>query len=194
MEGNIDMKLMASVVNRDAHIPVDLWGTDKYPVDDADLIFRNSKGNIILPIAEFFGVADKARTLDYFTVSSKRSYNSDETRQHICRYLNYFEKFYDTDRELLMVMYQIKLAMDYNKGYNIEMLKNDINRYIIRNHNLYYKIRRFVSDNYLMRLSSNNHKTPNLQFEDRHAKVLYEISLMTNMYIPLITHYMYIHI
>ena len=187
------MKLMASVINRDTHIPVDLWNTKEYPVDEKDLIFRNVKGDIILPIAEFFGVEEKARTLDYFTVSPKRSYNSDETREHICRYLNYFEKFYDIDKELLMVLYQIKLAMDYNKEYNIEMLCNDINRYIIRNHNLYFKIRRFVDDNYLMSLSSNNHKTPNLQFENRHAKVLYEISLMMNMYIPVITHYMYIH-
>ena len=55
---------------------------------------------------------------------------------------------------------------------------NDINRYIIRNNRLYMLIRRFVEDNYNMHLSSNNNKTPNLQFEDRHAKILYEISLM----------------
>lgn len=184
---------MTSVVNKDAHIPVDLWDTPEYPIDERDRIFKNVKGDIILPITEFFNTGDKAKTLDYFTVSPKRSYNSDETREHICRYLNYFEKFYDKDKELLMYLYQIKLAMDYNNEYTIEMLKNDINRFIIRNHNLYYKIRRFVEDNYLMTLSSNNHKTPNLQFENKHGKILYEISLMMNMYIPLITHYMYIH-
>ena len=70
-----------------------------------------------------------------------------------------------------------------NKQYKVDMLCNDINRYIIRNKNLYFKIRRFVDDNYLMTLSSNNNKTPNLQFENIHAKVLYEISLMMNMYI-----------
>ena len=187
------MKLMTSIIDKEHHIPVDMWNTKKYPADEADKIFKNVKGDIILPIAEFFGVEEKARTLDYFTVSPKRSYNSDETREHICRYLNYFEKFYDTDKELLLILYQIKLAMDYNKQYTVDMLCNDINRYIIRNKNLYFKIRRFVDDNYLMTLSSNNNKTPNLQFENIHAKVLYEISLMMNMYIPLITHFMYIH-
>ena len=167
------MKLMTSIIDKEHHIPVDMWNTKKYPADEADKIFKNVKGDIILPIAEFFGVEEKARTLDYFTVSPKRSYNSDETREHICRYLNYFEKFYDTDKELLLILYQIKLAMDYNKQYTVDMLCNDINRYIIRNKNLYFKIRRFVDDNYLMTLSSNNNKTPNLQFENIHAKVLY---------------------
>lgn len=187
------MILMTSLVNKDNHIPVDLWDSPEYPIDEQDRIFRNVKGSIILPISDFFGAQEKSKTLDYFAVSPKRSYNSDETREHICRYLNYFEKFYDKDHELLMVIYQIKLAMDYNKQYSIDMFLNDVNRFIIRNQGLYFKIRRFVEDNYLMNLSSSNSKTPNLQFENRHAKILYEISLMMNMYIPLITHYIYIH-
>ena len=50
-----------------------------------------------------------------------------------------------------------------------------------------------MDDNYNMRLSNNSGKTPKLQFNNSHAKVLYEISLLTNMYIPLAAHYMYIH-
>ena len=44
-----------------------------------------------------------------------------------------------------------------------------------------------------MSLSSNNNKTPNLQFENKHAKILYEISLLMNIYIPLAAHFMYIN-
>lgn len=186
------MTLMASLRNYNV-IPVDLWGTEQYPADPEDIIFTNIKGDIILPISKFFKVENevKAKTLDYFSMSTKRSYNSDVTRFHICNYLNYFEKFYDKDKELLMILYEIKNCMDFNANYNKQMFMNDINRYIIRNNRLYMLIRRFVEDNYNIHLSSNNNKTPNLQFEDRHAKVLYEISLMTNMYIPLATHFMY---
>ena len=188
------MNLMVSF-NRDKSeiIPVDLWDTEKYPIDEEDRIFKNIKGDIILPIAEFFHKEDSAKTLDYFAVTPKRSYNSDTTRNHICRYLNYFEKYYDTDKQLLSIIYQIKVSMDYNKDYTVDMLCNDIDRYLIRNLDIYFKIRRFINDNYRITLNSNNNKTPNLQFEDIHAKILYEISLMSNMYIPLITHYMYIH-
>ena len=92
-----------------------------------------------------------------------------------------------------MVLYEMKLIIDYNKAYTKENFINDVNRYIVRNQNITRKINQFVDDNYMMKLSNNNNKTPNLQFEDKHAKVLYKVSLITNMYIPLATHYMYIH-
>ena len=185
------------VINKQEHIPVDEWDTDSHPIAATDRIFKNVRGEIILPLHELFG--DKtvdnpeAQQLDYFAMHSKRSYNSDETREHICKYMNYFEKFYDYNHELLMILYRIKILIDYEPSYSIDNLVDDINKYIVRNFELTRKVRRFVDDNYRMKLSSNNNKTPNLQFEDRHAKILYEISLLMNMYIPLATHFMYVH-
>ena len=192
------MAQMYRLFNRDDHIPVDEWDTPAYPISDEDRIFKNIRGEIILPIHELFGDpndpnVEEAQQLDYFAMNTKRSYNSDVTREHICQYLNYFEKYYDIDKELLMIIYEIKVSIDYIHSYSKQNFMDDINRYIIRNFNLTRKIRHFVDDNYSMKLSSNNNKTPNLQFNNKHAKVLYEISLLTNMYIPLATHYMYIH-
>lgn len=190
------MKEMCFYVDKSNHIPVDEWDSEEYPIQPEDRIFKNIRGEIILPIHELYGpsnASEEAQQLDYFAMNSKRSYNSDETREHICRYLNYFEKYYDFDKELLMIIYEIKINIDYMPTYSKQNFLDDINRYIIRNHNLTRKVRHFVDDNYTMKLSSNNNKTPNLQFNNSHAKVLYEISLLTNMYIPLATHYMYIH-
>lgn len=191
---------MVRIIEKDCNnkpigfIRVDEWDTEKYPIQEQDRIFKNIRGEIILPISKYFCENDEdKKSLDYFVMCPKRSYNSDETRTHICRYLNYFEKYYDYDKELLMIMFKIKISIDYFQSYSKENFIDDINRYIIRNFNLTRKIRRFVDDNYLMSLSSNNNKTPNLQFENRHAKILYEISLLMNIYIPLATHYMYIH-
>lgn len=186
---------MYDLVNKEGFIHVDDWDTEENPAPEEDRIFKNIKGEIILPIHELFGNPNDsadAQQLDYFAMSPKRSYNSDETREHICRYLNYFEKFYDTDKELLMVLYEIKINIDYIHSYSIQNFMDDVNRYIIRNLNITLKIRHFVDDNYLMHLTSNN-RTPNLQFNNVHAKILYEISLLSNMYIPLACHYMYIH-
>ena len=85
-------------VKKDEHIPVDQWDTEANPISDQDRIFRNIKGEIILPIAEFFcDGREESKQLDYFIMNSKRSYNSDEIRMHICKYLNYFERFYDKE-------------------------------------------------------------------------------------------------
>lgn len=176
-------------------IPVDKWDTDEFPIQDQDRIFRTIRGEIILPISEYFcGEESKDKqALDYFVMMKKRSYNSDILREHICRYLNYFEKYYDYDKELIMILFRLKILIDYNQRYSKENFMDDVNRYLIGNFNLTRKIKRFVDDNYLMNLRSNNNKTPHLQFENRHAKILYEISLLMNMYIPLAAHYMYIH-
>jgi len=186
---------MCSIVDRNAIPPVDEWGIDpKYPIAPEDIIFKNIKGDIILPIAEFFGNTDEeSQQINYFAMSPKRSYNSDKTRDHICQYLNHFEKYYDHDRELLMYMYRIKYLIDYNKKYSRENFMDDVNIYIIRNPSLTRKIKHFVSDNYQMNLSNNGGRTPNLQFNNNHAKILYEVSLMMNIYIPMATHYMYMN-
>lgn len=185
---------MCKIIDKSKHINVDEWDTDANPISPEDRIFRNMRGEVILPIAELFYRGDPERSaLNYFVMNPKRSYNSDDVRNHICRYLNYFEKFYDYDKELIMIMHRIKLNIDYIRTYEIENFMDDVNRYLIRNNQLMFKVKQFVDDNYLMKLSSNNNKTPNLQFNDSHAKVLYEISLLMNMYIPLSTHYMYIH-
>lgn len=188
------MIIMASKCKKEEHIPVDLWDTPEHPISEQDRIFRNIRGEVILPISQLINGGDEEnKQLDYFAMNTKRSYNSDKIREHICRYLNYFEKYYDVNKELLMVISKIKIAMVYNKDYTIPMFMNDVNIFIIRNNTLYPHIKHFVDDNYLMKLSSNNNKTPNLQFEDKHAKILYEISLLMNIYIPLATHYMYLH-
>ena len=185
---------MVELINNENKIPVDEWDTEANPIQDTDRIFGNIKGEIILPLAELYSDnSEESKALDYFVMSPKKSYNTDEVRDHVCRYLNYFEKFYDTDKELLMMMFRIKLSMDFLQSYKKENFVDDINRYIIKNRNLTYKIRNFVEDNYSMNLGSNNTKTPNLQFNNKHAKVLYEVSLLTNMYIPLAMHFMYIH-
>ena len=80
---------MCKTVSKENHIPVDEWDTEKYPISEEDRIFKNIRGEIILPISEFFYNGDPEKSsLNYFAMNTKRSYNSDETRTHICRYLN----------------------------------------------------------------------------------------------------------
>ena len=115
---------MVKTIPSIGNIDIDKWDIDT-PISDEDRIFRNIKGEIILPISEFFNNgSDDTRQLDYFVMRTKRSYNSDETRSHICRYLNFFEKYYDINKELLMIMYEMKILIDYNRDYSKENFMN----------------------------------------------------------------------
>ena len=82
-------------------IPVDSWVPEPQ-----DLIFKHTKGAMILPVSEFYGVTNNTN-FDCFVLSTKRCYNSDEVRNHCSLYLNYFEKFYDTEHELLLIYYKL---------------------------------------------------------------------------------------
>lgn len=182
-------KNMVITINPDTFIPVDEWDTDEKPASGDDKIFRSSRNQLILPLSEFFNT-NKDKQLDYFITKTKRSYNSDDVRNHICKYMNYFTKFFDPDKEVLAIIYKLKVNIDYDKSYTREEFMNDINLYIIRNSSIRHKVRNFVNANYNMSINSKNTKTPNLQFTNRHAKILYEISLFMNIYIPLATHFM----
>ena len=64
-----------------------------------DIIFQTCKGSLILPVAEYYGVDNE--NLNIFSLVPKRCYNGDTMRKHLPRYLNYFVKYYDQDKELL---------------------------------------------------------------------------------------------
>ena len=91
----------------------EMWAyVDNWLPLEKDIVFKHVKGAILVPVSNFYNVpADLS--LDSFILSAKKCYNSDEVREHICQYLNYFEKFYDTDHELLVLFYRIKCMIDY---------------------------------------------------------------------------------
>ena len=69
---------------------VDSW----YPSNEDDIIVKQTRNALILPVSKFYGLENNSMVLDNFILTPKRCYNSMEVRRHMCRYLNYFEKFY----------------------------------------------------------------------------------------------------
>ena len=172
-------------------VEVDNW----YPLQGEEY-FRQTRNAIILPVSEFYGV-DSSVMLDNFMLTPKRCYNSDEIRLHICRYLNYFERFYDKEHELLFYIYRIKALMDIGvttecgyRQYTMDEFKNDIKTYIL-SESIYKKTWRMVEDNYQLELNYKNKSNEGLQYSDRHGKYLMEISIFMNILIPLMMHFVY---
>lgn len=165
--------------------------TDEWKPKKEDIIFTNSKDIIISPIIEQFHLTDSDPRINLFFIRPKKSYNSDPLRDHTCHYLNYFEKYYDTELEYFTNMTNIKIMIDGFADYNADNLIYDINRYIIRTP-LFMKVKAMVDYNYSLTLCYKNNNTPQLQYTDDHAKALMQISILMNMCIPLITHFAYV--
>jgi len=163
------------------------------PVDDwvpseEDMIFKTVKGAIITDISSFYGL-DNNPNLDSFYLAAKRSYNNQKLRDHLVQYLNYFEKYYDFDKELPTIYATMKYLIDYEPSYTKEALFYDIRKRIIFGP-LAFKAERMVRDNYQLDLEYSNKKNPALQYTDKHAMLLLKISLLMNMMIPLLCHFL----
>lgn len=181
----------------------DIWKyVDEWVPDKDDIIFTSIVGALIAPVCAYYKYDSDSKSMDYFVTSTKKCYNSDLMRAHTCHYLNYFEKFYDKDKEYLSIMCQIKFFIDNgvivnpNTGakatYTVDSFMNDLRRYVL-NPNLVFKTGQMAHDNYSLDLNYKNSNNPSLQYNDDHACLLMQCSLLINMMIPLLTHFAYIN-
>ena len=99
-------KLKSIVKRQEKHfIPVDDWVPE-----EEDKIFKNVSKCVYVPLSETF-LNQKDTFLDFFQMSAKRCYDGDKVKDHLCHYLNYYLKFYDADKELLVQYYRIKVEV-----------------------------------------------------------------------------------
>lgn len=163
---------------------------DNYIFTEREAILKTTKGAIIIPISEYYGLDDKK--INYFVMSSKskKCYNSAEVRNHICRYINFFENFYDRDKEYISILYNMKLFIDREPSYRDDALFYDVNRFIL-SPSIKAKVEKMVEDNYIIDLKYRNNQNQALQYDNTHGKILMCITVFMNMVIPLAMHYIY---
>lgn len=160
---------------------METWKPDK-----KDIMFTNAKNIICAPIKETLNLDDES--LNFFVIRPKKSYNSQDLRDHLCHVVNYFERYFDLDRELLVCMSRIKYMIDNFKGtYNYDNLVRDIRLYIL-GPSIKQKVIILCEYNYELDLKYKNIQAP-LQYDNCHAKQLLEMSILMNFTIPLITHF-----
>lgn len=162
---------------------------DQWEPSAAEAIFKTTKRFIIAPISQIWNMNEN--NLDFFDISAKKCYNSDDMRNHICRYLNYFERYYDMDRELFSVIANMKWLMVYQQNYRKEHFIYDLKRYIL-SPSIVKKVERMVDDNYCLELNYNNINNPPLQYTNTDAKYFMIMSILMCFSIPLITHFAYL--
>lgn len=168
-------------------IPVDEWVPE-----ECDKIFKHTKGAVIVPVSHLFGGEESISGFDYFMVSPKRCYSSQDLREHFTHYLNYFEKFYDDDKELISVYGRIKYLIDFEKGYTKEALAFDVDRYIL-SPSLMYKLTLMNRDNYMLDLNYNKAKSVCLEYNNKHGMIMMKMSMVMITIIPILTHFAYVN-
>ena len=181
---------------------------DKWIMMPEDQLFTQVKGALIAPLHQFYNLPE-GNHIDYFYMTPKKCYNSDSKidkntgerkigfREHLCLYLNYFEKYYDRDHMLLSIYSKIKFQIDcYGNTYTIDAFINDLYRYIVSwdtNPILYFLVKEMNDYNYIkMTTSKKDTRNPCLEYHDYHAKLLIMAALYQMFMIPLISHFMYI--
>ena len=175
-------------------IPTDVWIIE----NQNDELFRSNKTALIAPVSRLY--PDNDGNIDYFILSPKKCYYSDDMRNHTCLYLNYFSKFYDVrwnpatnhfeqEYEYFSLLARIKFMIDY-EPYTQDQFLFDIKRYIL-SPSIYAKVRNMVDDNYCVHLKYKNPKNPALEYSDEHGKIMMHMSILMNLCIPLLTHFAY---
>jgi len=185
---------------------------DWRPQTAEDAVFTHTRGMIIAPIHKLFGMSDDCEAnmmIDYFSIKAKRCYNSDSKvkedgtiaigfRDHCTNYLNYFEKYYDKEQRLVALYAKIKYMIDVNTNdYSLDMFLGDLWKYFINPNGssmaayLNYHLDQMNMEQYSIDdlESYKNSKSPVLEYSDFHAKIMLKISVMQNMMIPLLTHF-----
>lgn len=162
---------------------------DQWIPDEEDKKFRHNKNVLIVNVSDIFH-ADNQQ-LNLFLLNMKKSYNSEDLRNHLCHYLNYFEKYFDTELEYFSNLGYIKFFVDCYPEYRKDKLIYDIGRYILQP-SLVGKVVNMVNYNYSLSLNYKALNNPQLQYTDDHAKLMLKMSIIMNMCIPLITHFGYV--
>lgn len=185
--------------------PIDMW----VPQTPEERIFTHIRGAIIAPVHRLFGMTDDDEAnnmIDYFYVTAKRCYNSDTKmkdgklsigfRDHCTNYMNYFERFYDDEYQLLSLYAHVKYMTDCETdNYSLDAFLHDLWKHFINPNASYqsqylnYKIDKMNIEQYNLELNYKNNKSPVLEYTDYHAKIMLKISVMQNMMIPMLTHF-----
>jgi hypothetical protein len=178
-----------SISDENAVPPVDRWAPNS-----EDIIFRGLRGKqIMAPLAKILTNDDEDMLMfDSFILSVKKCYSSEEKVDHFTQYLNYFEKYYDPDHELLAIYARMKFMIDTDDAglYTKQQFMADIKRDILFS-TFARKVKAMNEDNFIIHIKRNKKDGNVLQYSNRHLSALMEIGLFQIILIPLLTHYAY---
>lgn len=172
--------------NREKFVFVDDWmpGSDDYTV-----YFDNKL--IVIPFDKIFDQEFGSDNTFCSFVINRTIYSNNIEK--VCKYINYFCHFYNDDNELVMNYVKLKFIIDDKKR------KVKKNAFIKAIYDIFFtdsiieKIDRMVEDNFRVNLKKEDVKKYDeaMEFTNEHGKILFKVSVATNLLIPVLNHYLY---
>ena len=95
----MEKEIIHYICERPEFIHVDEWIPN-----EEDKILNWMKDEFVVPVSSFLNQEQNLQ-LDCFSLKVKKSYKSVKAKDHFCQYLNYFEKFYDKDKETISLIF-----------------------------------------------------------------------------------------
>lgn len=157
--------------------------------EDYTVYFDNKL--IVVPFDKIFNRSfGEANTFCSFVINRTIYSNNIEK---VCKYINYFIKFYDPEKELIMNYVKLKFMIDDKK----RKLKK--NAFIKAIYDIFFtetiisKIDTMVEENYRVNLKKEdgNKYGEAMEFTNEHGKILFKVSVATNLLIPVLNQYLH---
>jgi len=174
------------------------WPIDDWQPGPNDMLITYTKDTIMAPVSYALGMKEASFELDSFCLKSKKRY-LDGIKPKLFKYINYFEKFYDPDRELILVYANIKAQCDLilKEEYTVDMFKCDIQRYFLTlNPNkptLLSKMRQLNQEQFNNKLVKPYASTNDaLCYDTVHVMTMMEMSTIMDILLPIVAHYAYV--
>lgn len=128
----------------------------------------------------------------YFNLSHKKSYNHDDLKQIFAKYFNYFLTYFDTSHEMLDAYIKIKFKIDLKGSYYpLNEFYDDMTN-ILLTPTMLQKLSYMNDYNIFEVKSKKSYMHESLVYHDHHVNLIYNISLIIKISIPLLVHYSYV--
>lgn len=180
-----------SIRPEDVIPPIDDW----FPTSEEDKVLKTIRGKqIIAPLSQMLtNNQEESLIFNSFVLSIKKCYSSEERVDHFTHYLNYFEKFYDPEHELIAIYARIKFLIDTDESnvYDLDTFMADVKRDILFS-TFARKVKALNEDNFIIHIKRNKKNGNVLQYANKHLQALMEVSMFQLILIPLLIHYAYI--
>jgi hypothetical protein len=174
-------------MEKETFVRVDEWNPLK-----TDEIVKHDGKLIIIPFDKIFNTSDILNTFVIKKDSYVKRLADNEQGKGIIHYINYFIKFYDLNKELLVSYVKLKYLID-DKKKNIKLNSFIKSLYsILFTTTMIDKIHQMVEDNYYVNLEVRSDKkyAESLEFTNEHAKIMMKISMSMKLMLPIVFHYL----
>lgn len=181
-------------MTKEGFVPVDKW------VEDEVYIYPSGR-IMVVPFGKYIeGMKDgefiiyknnySNRLLDYYSKDElAKPINEQEPDKGICHYINYFLKFYDTDKELIYAYFRLNYLINKkNNGIDEKQFIHLIHQTIFTK-TMIEKLTKMVDDNYEVDVETSD-ETYEQAFTNEHTKALLRISIAMRLMIGPLFHYL----